>query len=72
MNKHARMIATLTAAGALLALPASGLAAKGGHSGAAKGKAKSCATAKKVAYRVGGTLESIRSTTRHGRTGASR
>ena len=58
MHKHARMIATLTAAGALLALPATGLAQKGGH-GASKGKAKSCATAKKVAYQVGGTLESV-------------
>lgn len=60
MRSHARMIATLTAAGALLALPASGLAAKGGDSEAAKGKgkAKSCATAPKVAYKVGGTLVS--------------
>ena len=48
------MIATLTAAGALLALPATGLAAKGGDS--AKGKAKSCATTKKVSYQVKGTL----------------
>jgi len=59
MHKHARTIATLTAAGALLALPATGLAAKAGPSAAAKGKAKSCATAKKLSYRVSGTLESI-------------
>jgi hypothetical protein len=55
MHNHARMIATV-AAGALLALPASGMAAKGGHSATAKGKAKSCATTPKVAYRVSGTL----------------
>lgn len=59
MNKHARMIATLTAAGSLLALPATGLAQKGGQGGAAKGTAKSCATAKKLSYRIGGTLESV-------------
>lgn len=59
MHNHARMIATLTAAGALLAMPASGLAAKGANSGSAKGKAKSCATAHDVAYRVGGTLETV-------------
>lgn len=56
MPNHARMIATLTAAGALLALPAAGLAAKGGNS--AKGKAKSCAKTKQVGYQVGGTLVS--------------
>jgi hypothetical protein len=55
MHNHARMIATL-AAGALLVAPASGLAAKGAHGSAAKGKAKSCATTPKVAYQVSGTL----------------
>ena len=56
MRTSTRMIATLTAAGALLALPATGLAAKGASS--AKPKTKSCATTPKVAYQVGGTLVS--------------
>jgi citrate lyase gamma subunit len=59
MHCNARMFATLTAAGALLALPATGLAAKGGQGGPPKAKAKSCATAKKLSYRVSGTLESV-------------
>lgn len=59
MHNHARMIAALTAAGALLAMPASGLAAKGGNSASAKGKAKSCAKTLKVGYQVGGTLETV-------------
>ena len=56
MPSNTRMIATLTAAGALLALPATGLAAKG--AGSTKGKAKSCATTPKVGYQVRGTLVS--------------
>lgn len=59
MPNHARMIATLTAAGALLALPATGLAAKGANSSANKGKAKSCAKMLKAGYQVGGTLVSV-------------
>lgn len=69
MRNHARMIATLTAAGALLALPAAGLAAKGGNSATAKAKvtakakatakAKSCAKTTNVGYQVGGTLVSV-------------
>ena len=55
MPNHARMIATLAAAGALLALPATGLAAKGAKA-PSTGKAKSCATTPKVALQVGGTL----------------
>ena len=62
MPNHARMIASLTAAGALLALPATGLAAKGAKT-PSKGKAKSCATAPKVGYQVGGTLVSAGSGT---------
>lgn len=63
MRNHARMIATLTAAGALLALPAAGLAAKGGNSATAKAKvtakSKACAKTTNVGYQVGGTLVSV-------------
>jgi hypothetical protein len=53
MLKTARTIATLAAAGALLALPATALAAKGGQ-----GKANGCAKTWTVAYQLGGTLVS--------------
>lgn len=65
MLKNTRMIATFVAAGALLAAPAAGLAAKGGNSAAAKGKstmkakkAKKCMKTHSVGYRVGGTFVS--------------
>lgn len=59
MLKNAKTIAGLVAAGAMLAAPAAGIAAKGGHSAAAKGKAKNCATKTvSVGYQVGGTLVS--------------
>jgi hypothetical protein len=59
MHKNAKMIATMVAAGSLLAAPAAGLAAKGGNSAAAKGKAKACATKTMgVGYQVSGTFVS--------------
>ena len=59
MLKNTRMITALAAAGALLAAPAVGLAAKGGNSATAKGKAKACATKSKgMGYQVSGTLVS--------------
>ena len=51
MLKTVGTIASLAAAGALLAAPATGLAAKGGQ-----GKEKSCAKTPTVGYQVGGTL----------------
>ncbi|MGH2840028.1 MAG: hypothetical protein ACRDKY_04295 [Solirubrobacteraceae bacterium] len=60
MLKHTRTFAMLAASGALLALPATGIA--GGDHGKGKGKgqgsAKSC-KAKKVGYVVRGTLVSV-------------
>lgn len=54
MHTNAKMIATLVAAGSLLAAPAAGLAAKGGNSTAA---AKKCAhPTTTLAYQVSGTL----------------
>ncbi|MBW3652934.1 MAG: hypothetical protein KY433_04930 [Actinobacteria bacterium] len=59
MLDNARMIATLVAAGALLAAPTAGLAAKGDHaSGKTNGKAKNCKT-HSVGYQVSGTLVSV-------------
>jgi hypothetical protein len=58
MLKTGRTIATLALAAALLAVPATALAAKGGQ-GKSQGKAKSCAKAPKVGYHVKGTLVSI-------------
>jgi hypothetical protein len=59
MHKNVKMIATLVAAGSLLAAPTAGLAAKGGSSSTAKGKAKACATKTTgVSYQVSGTLVS--------------
>lgn len=63
MLKNARTIATLVAAGTLLAAPAAGLAAKGGNSETAKakgkGKAKVCSTkTHSVGYQVKGTFVS--------------
>jgi hypothetical protein len=54
MLKTVRTIATLAVAGALLAVPATALAAPGGQ-----GKAKSCAKTPKVGYHVKGTLVSM-------------
>lgn len=54
MLKTVRTIATLAAAGALLVLPATALAAPGGQ-----GKAKNCAKTSTVGYQVGGTLVSV-------------
>ena len=56
MHKNAKMIATLVAAGSLLAAPATGIAAKGGKSTTAK--TKSCATAPSLSYQVSGTFVS--------------
>jgi hypothetical protein len=53
MLKTIRTIATLAVAGALLALPATALAAKGGQ-----GKAQNCAKTSTRGYQVGGTLVS--------------
>jgi hypothetical protein len=58
MLKTVRKIATVAVAGALLAVPATALAAPGGQ-GKAKGKAKSCQKAPKVGYQVSGTLVSV-------------
>lgn len=54
MLKTVRTIATLAAAGALLALPATALAAKGGQ-----GKAQNCAKTSTRGYQLGGTLVSV-------------
>jgi len=53
MLKTVRTIATLAVAGALLAVPATALAAPGGQ-----GKAKSCEKTRSVGYQVSGTLVS--------------
>ena len=58
MLKNTKTITALAAAGALLAVPAAGLAAKGGNSDTAKGKAKSCAKVSGLGYQVSGTLVS--------------
>lgn len=52
--KTIRLISTLVAAAAMLAVPATALAAPGGQ-----GTAKSCAKAPKVGYQVKGTLVSM-------------
>jgi hypothetical protein len=54
MMKTVRTIATLAAAGALLALPATALAAKGGQ-----GKAQNCEKISTRGYQLGGTLVSV-------------
>jgi hypothetical protein len=56
--KTIRTISTLVAAAALLAVPATAVAAKGGQ-GKAQGQTKSCAKAPKVGYHVKGTLVSM-------------
>ena len=62
MSKNTRMLSSLVAAGALLAVPATGLAAKPDH---AKGKGKSgthgksCTKMHKVGFVVRGTLVSV-------------
>lgn len=60
MFKDATRIAAVVAAGALLATPAAGFAAKGGNSTTAKekGKATSCAKASSRGYQVSGTFVS--------------
>ena len=52
--KNARTVATLTAVGALLAVPTTGLAAPSGP-----GTANSCAKVRTVDYRISGTLVSV-------------
>src|SRR5829696_7724029 len=52
--KATRKIAALALAAALLALPATALAAKGGH-----GKSKGCAKTATVGYQLTGTLVSV-------------
>jgi hypothetical protein len=54
--KTARTIAALALAAALVAVPSSALAAKGGHG---KGKAKSCAKALTRGFQLTGTLVSM-------------
>ena len=56
MLKTVRTIATLAAAGALLAVPATALAAPGGQG---QGHAKSCQKSPKLGYQVSGTLVSV-------------
>lgn len=55
MLKNPRMIASLTAAGALLAAPAVGIAAKPATTGG-KGKTTSCTKTTTLGYQVSGTL----------------
>ena len=57
MLKHTRTFAALVAGGALLALPATGLAKPGNGHGNGQGSANSC-KAKKVGFIVRGTLAS--------------
>jgi hypothetical protein len=63
--KHARTLVTVVAAGALLTLPAAGIAAKpagaGKPGGAAKpaGKGKGCAKTRSVGYTLSGTLKAF-------------
>jgi hypothetical protein len=56
--KTIRTISTLVAAAALLAVPATALAAPGGQ-GKSQGKTKSCAKPPKVGYHVKGTLVDV-------------
>lgn len=56
--KKTRLTVVALAAGALLALPATGLAAPGGQ-GKSQGKAKSCANAPKVGFQISGALVSL-------------
>ena len=58
MLKTVRTIATVAVTGALLAVPATALAAPGGQ-GKSQGKAKSCAKTPKVGFQVSGTLVSV-------------
>ncbi len=68
MLKNTRMLSTLVATGALLAVPAAGLAEKPDH---AKGKGKSgtpgksCAKTHKVGFVVHGTLVSVKADDPH-------
>jgi hypothetical protein len=56
MLKTIRIVATLALSAALLAVPATALAAPGGQG---KGKAKSCEKTRSVGYQLAGTLESV-------------
>lgn len=58
MLKNTTMLTTLISAGALLAAPAAGLAARGAPHGSngTHGKAKNCTKAHAVGYQVNGTL----------------
>ena len=61
MLKNTTMLTTLVSAGALLAAPAAGLAARGAHHGSngTHGKAKTCTKTHAVGYQVSGTLVSF-------------
>ncbi len=57
MLTNGKTITAMVAAGALLAAPAAGLAAKGENKG--KGKTQRCAKVSGLGYQVGGTLVSV-------------
>ena len=59
MLSNAKTITVLAAAGALLAAPAVGLAAKGDHGSTHASKSKKCAKVATVGYQVSGTLVSV-------------
>jgi len=58
MLKHTSTLAALVTSGALLAIPAGGVAANGNGNGNGNGSTHSCQHAKKVGYSVRGTLVS--------------
>lgn len=58
MRSITRTFIAVAAAGALLALPAAGLADQGKSQGKGQGKTKRCAKAQKVGYSVSGTYVS--------------
>lgn len=58
MLKHSRTMVSLVAAGALLAVPAAGLATDDDHKGKGKGHTPNCAKQHKASFVVHGTLVS--------------
>jgi|GEM_PF-1719922 len=58
-HKHARTLASVIAAGALLAVPAAGIAAKHGKAKGKPASAEACAKAHAVGFSVRGTLVSV-------------
>ena len=58
MLKNTRALAALAAAGAALAIPATGVAAKPDSAGKPKGKAKSCKPVQ-LPFQVSGTLQNV-------------